>query len=279
MTWQAIAKARDQLAVTPNLDDYAAACAGFSWAAARRELDGLPGGGLNIAHEAVDRHAAGPRADAIALRWLARDGSVEDVSYAALKVESDRFANVLGGLGLGRGDRVFALCGRVPALYAAVLGTFKQACVFSPLFSAFGPEPIRARMTIGEGRLLLTTETLYRRKIRPQRAELPTLEHVVLVGPVSDEVLDDPGVHAFDALMAAAPADFTIPPTAPEDMALLHFTSGTTGKPKAAIHVHEAVLAHYVTAKYALDLHPDDVFWCTADPGWVTGTPTASLPR
>jgi len=271
MTWQSIAKSPAAFAVAPNLDDYAAARASFSWAAARSGLDGLPGGGLNIAHEAVDRHAAGARADHVALRWLARDGGVHDTSYGELKLASDRFANVLAGLGLGQDDRVFALIGRVPALYAAVLGTFKQRCVFSPLFSAFGPEPIRARMSIGQGRLLLTTEALYRRKVRDQRDRLPDLEHIVLVGPASAEILAEPGVHAFDALMAAADDAFTIPPTAPDDMALLHFTSGTTGKPKAAIHVHEAVLAHYVTAGYALDLQGDDIFWCTADPGWVTG--------
>jgi acetyl-CoA synthetase len=255
-----------------NLDDYERVRASFTWAAARAELDGLPGGtGLNIAHEAVDRHAAGPRADHVALRWLGKSGGVRDYTYRQLRGLTNRFANVLARLGLRRGDRVFALAGRLPELYVAALGTLKYGGVFCPLFSAFGPEPIRARLTIGRARVLVTTETLYRRKVAALRAQLPDLTHVVLIGE-GDAPAAVPDALDFHTLLAAASEDFTIPPTAPDDMALLHFTSGTTGKPKGAVHVHEAVVAHHITGRYALDLHPDDVFWCTADPGWVTGT-------
>lgn len=153
----------------------------------------------------------------------------------------------------------------------AALGTLKLGAVFCPLFSAFGPEPIRARMTIGRARVLLTTPTLYRRKVADQRRLLPDLEHVLLVAD-HGEATSEPGTRDYGALMAAAPDAFTIAPTNPEDPALLHFTSGTTGKPKGALHVHAAVVAHHATGKLALDLHPEDVFWCTADPGWVTGT-------
>jgi acetyl-CoA synthetase len=259
-------------ALAPNLDDYARVRAAFTWAGARVELDGLPGGrGLNIAHEAVDRHAAGPRRDRVALRWLGRTGARRDYSYGDLRELTDRFANALGGLGVGRGDRVFSLAGRVPELYVAALGTLKHGGVFCPLFSAFGPEPIRTRMTIGTARVLVTTETLYHRKIAPLRRELPDLAHVILVGEAGAPTRV-PGTHDFHALLAAAADRYAISPTAPEDMALLHFTSGTTGTPKGAIHVHDAVVAHQSTGRYALDLHPEDVFWCTADPGWVTGT-------
>src|SRR5512145_1989147 len=148
----------------PNLEDYDRVRATFTWDAARAELDGLPGGrGLNIAHEAVDRHAAGPRADRVASRWLGKRAEVRDYAYRDLRGLTDQFANVLAGLGLGRGDRVFALAGRVPELYVAALGTLKYGAVFCPMFSAFGPEPIRARMTIGRARVLVTTEALYRR--------------------------------------------------------------------------------------------------------------------
>jgi len=256
----------------PNLVDYDAARAGFSWEAARAELDGLPGGaGLNIAHEAVDRHAAGADAGRIAWRWLGKEGQTRDITYAELAALTNRFANALGGLGVGKGDRVFLLAGRVPALYVAALGALKMGGVVSPLFSAFGPEPIKARMTIGQGKVLVTTPHLYKRKVAPIRADLPALEHVVLIGPDEAET-DVPDTHDYARLMAAAGADFAIPPTDPEDMALLHFTSGTTGRPKGAVHVHGAVLAHHLTGKLALDLRPGDIFWCTADPGWVTGT-------
>ncbi len=269
MTLATIHKQQWAGGVTPNVVDYDAARAAFSWDAARRQLDGLPGGrGLNIAHEAVDRHAAGPRAGHVALRWLRRDGGVVEATYAELAATTNRFANALRQLGIGKGERVFTLLGRVPELYYTVLGTLKSTSVVCPLFSAFGPEPIRQRLERGDGRVLVTTPALYRRKVAPIRSELPLLDHVVLAGPGS--AID--GTLRFDELLATASADFEIPPTDPEDMALLHFTSGTTGTPKGAVHVHEAVVAHHATGSSALDLHPGDVFWCTADPGWVTGT-------
>ncbi|HXJ81333.1 MAG TPA: acetate--CoA ligase [Candidatus Methylomirabilis sp.] len=272
MAWQAIVKSLQDQRVAPNLQDYPGARAAFSWAAARRELDGLPGGrGLNIAHEAVDRHAAGPLGHRLALRCLRRDGQVQEFTYARLLRLTNRFANVLDSLGVKPGDRVYALAGRIPELYVAALGTLKHRSVFCPLFSAFGPEPIRARLMIGQARVLVTTPFLYQRKVAAERAQLPDLQHVLLVGN-GREPTDVPGTRDYHTLMAEADDRFAIGPTDPEDMALLHFTSGTTGKPKGAVHVHEAVVAHHITGKLALDLHPDDVFWCTADPGWVTGT-------
>ncbi len=245
-------------AVAPNLVDYAAIRKSFSWEAARRELEGLPGGGLNIAHEAVERHAGSRK---VAFRFLSAEGAQRDVTYAELSRLTSRFANLLKSLGVGPGDRVFVLSGRIPELYIAALGALKNGSVVSPLFSAFGPEPIATRVKLGEGKVLVTTSELYRRKVAKVRAELPTLEHVLEV--------DTP---EFARLMDGASETFETARTGPEDMALLHFTSGTTGRPKGAVHVHGAVLTHYVTGRYALDLHPDDVFWCTADPGWVTGT-------
>jgi acetyl-CoA synthetase len=252
-----------------NMADYGRARAEFSWDAARRELDGLPGGaGLNIAHEAVDRHAAGPHAGHLAIRWLGRNGEVRNYTYADLRLLTNRFANLLGALGVGKGDRVFALLGRIPELYVAALGTLKNRSVFCPLFSAFGPEPIRARLAIAQAKAIVTSAALYQKKVAPLRTSLPHLEHVLIV----DASPPPDGTHDWVALMDHAGEDFAIGATAPEDHALLHFTSGTTGKPKGAVHVHEAVVAHHVTGRLALDLHPDDVFWCTADPGWVTGT-------
>jgi acetyl-CoA synthetase len=255
------------------MPDYDAARRDFSWDTARRALDGLPGGrGLNISYEALDRHVAAGRGDKIALRWLGKDGGRVDLSYVQLAQASNRFANLLQRLGMKRGERVFALIGRVPALYIAAFGTLKAGCVFSPLFSAFGPQPVHARMAIGSGKALVTTAQLYQRKVAPIRADLPNLAHVLLASDGHEASLTGPGILALDPALAQCAPDFTIPPTNPEDPALLHFTSGTTGRPKGALHVHAAVIAHHMTGKLALDLHPDDVFWCTADPGWVTGT-------
>jgi acetyl-CoA synthetase len=272
MAWEPIVKSPRDWPVAPNMGGYDRARAAFSWDAARRELDGLPGGrGLNIAHEAVDRHAAGPRRDRVAIRWLGKGGATAEFTYARLAGLTNRFANVLRGLGVAKGDRVFALAGRIPGLYVAALGTLKHRAVFSPLFSAFGPEPVRSRLTIGQARVLVTTPSLYQRKVAPIRSALPFLEHVLLVGE-GGRPTDVPGTLDYRRLTAGADDRYEIGPTDPEDVALLHFTSGTTGTPKGAVHVHAAVVAHHITGKLALDLHPDDIFWCTADPGWVTGT-------
>jgi len=263
-----IRKDATKLAVAPNLRDYEAARAGFTWDEARKALTGLPGGaGLNIAFEAVDRHAAGPNANRTALRWIGKSGEARDFSFADMKALTARFANALRALGIGEGERLFVLLGRAPELYVATFGAMKAKCVVSPLFAAFGPEPITTRMQIGDGRVLVTSEALYRRKIEPNRSLLPDLKHVILV----DAEADGPETLSWARLMEAVSPEFVIPPTDPQEMALLHFTSGTTGKPKGALHAHEAVVTHYATGLWALDLHADDRFWCTADPGWVTG--------
>ncbi len=266
--WERIRK-RPEDCVGANLVDYDQARRAFSWADARALLDGLPGGGLNIAHEAIDRHVKAGRGDKLALRWIDRDASIRDFTYAALGAQVNRFANTLARHEIRKGDRVFSLLGRVPELYIAALGTLKNGGAFSPLFSAFGPEPIKARMTIGGAKALITTEAFYRRKIEPWRRELTSLERVFLTecsATLPPDTID------LAAALAEASEVFETVRTFPEDIALLHFTSGTTGTPKGAVHVHEAVVAHNVTGKLVLDFHPDDIFWCTADPGWVTGT-------
>ena len=256
--------------VRPNLVDYDAVCANFSWASVRAELEGLPnGGGLNIAFEAVDRHANGPLSERVAIRWLGKDATITDLTFAELKECSNRFANLLGTLGMTRGERVFWLAGRVPSLYPTFFGTLKNRNVFCPLFSAFGPEPIFQRLERGNARVLVTTERQYLKKVEPLLHRLPEFCVVLLVDREKDL---DARALSLSRLMGEVSGDFSIPPTKPEDMAILHFTSGTTGMPKGAVHVHEALYTHFITGRYVLDLHPEDIFWCTADPGWVTGT-------
>jgi acetyl-CoA synthetase len=272
VTWTILSKSPRENGVTPNLADYAEVCSRFSWAQAERDLEGLPQKrGLNIAHEAIDRHANGPLASQLAIRWLGKNGAVENYSYGRLKELTNRFANVLSELGVEPGDRVYTLAGRIPELYVTALGTLKHRAVFCPLFSAFGPEPIRTRLAIGQAKVLVTTVPLYQRKVAAIRDALPSLEHVLLISedgqPAAIQHTED-----FRTLMDRASSSYMIGPTDPADTALLHFTSGTTGTPKGAIHVHQAVVAHHLTGTYALDFHKEDVFWCTADPGWVTGT-------
>src|SRR6516225_9450640 len=179
MEWERIRKGSDDC-IGANLLNYEEYARTFSWAQARALLDGLPGGGLNIAHEAIDRHVLAGRGDRLALRWIGRDNRIRDFSYALLLKHVNRFANLLAQHGIARGDRVFSLLGRSPELYIAALGTLKSGCIFSPLFSAFGPDPIKARMTIGNAKVLVTSEALYRRKIESWRKEIAGLGQVLL---------------------------------------------------------------------------------------------------
>jgi acetyl-CoA synthetase len=238
-----------------------------SWAEARRTLATLPEGGLNIAYAAVHRHVVAGRGEQPAIRWRGKRGALRTVTYGELAERTRRFANVLHALGVQPGDTVCSVIGRIPELYIAALGTLERRAVFCPLFSAFGPEPLEARMAAARAKVVVTTRRLYEKKIAPIRARLPALVHVLVT---DDEA--PAGTLPLQELLASASDHYEIGSCSGEDPALLHFTSGTTGKPKGAMHVHEAVVAHYLTGLYALDLRPDDVFWCTADPGWVTGT-------
>ena len=253
-----------------HLSDYEKIRASFSWENVAQELSGLPDGkGLNIAHEAVDRHAKSHLKNVVAFRFIHKDRSCSDFTYAELQQQTSKFANVLKNLGVQKGDRVFALTGRIPELYIAALGALKTTAVFCPLFSAFGPEPILQRLKKGEATVVLTTSLLFEKKVNQLLGQLPSLRYVILSDAkehLSDKIL------SYSKLMEHADSEFIIPETNPEDLALLHFTSGTTGMPKGALHVHKAVLTHYITGKYVLDFHEGDIFWCTADPGWVTGT-------
>ena len=254
----------------PHLSDYEKIRSSFSWDNVTSELSGLPDRkGLNIAHEAVDRQAESHLKDTVALRFIHKDYSFSDYTYSDLQQQTSKFANVLKKLGVQKGERIFALTGRIPELYITALGTLKSTAVFCPLFSVFGPAPILQRLKKEDASVLLTTSLLFEKKVKQLLEQLPSLRYVILsdaTDPISDKIL------SYSKLMEQADTEFIIPETSPEDLALLHFTSGTTGMPKGALHVHKAVLTHYITGKYVLDFHEGDIFWCTADPGWVTGT-------
>lgn len=260
---------RSKEVVVPNMKDYEELNRTFDWNRIAGELNGLPGGGLNIAHEAVDRHALGSRSNHTAIRWVSETGEIKDYTYAGLKEQTDRFANVLQGLEIGKGDVVCTLTGRIPELYITALGTLKNGSIYCPLFSIYGPEPIYQRMSKAKAKVLVTTEQLFTEKVEGLLDRLEHLVYILLTDIRGDR---DHFIRPFAYLMERAENTFSIRETDPEDTALLHFTSGTTGMPKGVIHVHKAALTHFATGKYVLDFHPEDIFWCTADPGWVTGT-------
>jgi len=271
MEYTAIAKPpAEHLRVRPNLADYAQMRADFSWDSVRHELDGLPGGGLNIAHECLDRHLKTPRRDKVAMLWEGKNGEMETYTFAEMTRAANKAANALRSLGIEKGDRVFVFLERIPECYFTVFGTLKLGAVIGPLFSAFGPEAVRDRLLDSGAKALVTSPELWGR-VKDIRSDLPDLKHVVLVTR-RQSVNPADGIVLWDELVGLQSDEFETVATDAEDYSVMHYTSGTTGKPKGAAHVHMAIMGHYATAKHVLDIHDGDVYWCTADPGWVTGT-------
>lgn len=250
------------------MPDYASYRQNFSWDKIAAEIG--KNGDFNMARITIDRHVEAGRGNTTAIRWLGSEGERVDLSYTELQKQTNRFANALASLGVARGDKVFALSGRLPGLYVTALGTLRHGAVFSSLFSAFGPDPIATRMTIGKAKVLVTTADLYEAKVAGIREKLPDLKHVILLRERGEKA-DLPGTLDFDELLAAQADSYVTQATNADTPALLHFTSGTTGKPKGAQHVHGAIVAHYATSRAVLDLKDGEIYWCTADPGWVTG--------
>ncbi|UOF90234.1 acetate--CoA ligase [Fodinisporobacter ferrooxydans] len=247
-----------------NMKNYEETYASFSWKDVEKEFSWFTTGKVNAAYEAIDRHAAGDRKDKIALHYsdATRD---ESYTFGQLKELSDRFGNVLRTLGIQKGDRVFIFMPRSPELYVAFLGAIKIGAIVGPLFEAFMAAAVKDRLLDSGAVALVTTPKLLE---RVPRAELPDLKHVILVG--AEEVSE--GEVSFAAAMKDASGDLEIEWVDREDGMLLHYTSGSTGKPKGVLHVHNAMIQHYQTGKWILDLKENDIYWCTADPGWVTGT-------
>lgn len=222
-------------------------------------------GKVNMAYEAIDRHVEEGRGDRIALYYSdnARD---ESHTFEALSKQSNRFANVLRGLGIGKGERVFIFMPRTPELYVSLLGSLKVGAVVGPLFEAFMETAVRDRLQDSGAVAIVTTPALLS---RIPRSELPELKHVIVIG---NDVAAEQGIIDFHAEMANASDVAEIEWLSREDGLLIHYTSGSTGKPKGIFHVQNAMIQHYFTGRVVLDLQPGDVYWCTADPGWVTGT-------
>lgn len=272
MDYAAITKPKlAEMSIMPNLTDYAAARRDFSWDQVPSFFEGLEGGGLNLAHEAIDRHANGSKRDKVALHWEGKDGSVETYTFGDLKALTSRFANVLTSLGIEKGDRVFTFLERVPEVYIGAFGTLKAGAVIGPLFSAFGPDPVRDRLLDSGAKVLITSPAL-KRRIAEILPDLPELKHIIVVNREKSPAPLLPGEICWEEAMEQASESFETVKTTKDDYSIMHYTSGTTGKPKGAVHAHSAALGHYMTAKYVLELKEDDIYWCTADPGWVTGT-------
>ena len=218
-----------------------------------------------------DRLCAQGHGGRLALIWENHAGLRRDFTFDELRRHSDAWAAHLAGLGIAPGDRVCLFLDRVPDLYFAFLGILKLGAVAQPLFSQFMADALEVRLADADTRAVITTAR-HLAKVRSVRANLPALAWVILtdVKPETPPQLGT-GEAAFTAEHAASQS-FTPFPAGEDSPSLLHYTSGTTGKPKGAQHVHGSVLSQFATTRHVLDLRPDDIYWCTADPGWVTGT-------
>ncbi|MDP9180288.1 MAG: acetate--CoA ligase [Chloroflexota bacterium] len=262
--------AYDAFEVKPNLRDYDAARREITWDNVRKEIDGLPSGALNMAHECLDRHLKTERRTKVAMLWEGKNGEQETYTFEDMVKGANKAANGLRALGVEKGDRVFVFLERIPECYFTVFGALKLGAVIGPLFSAFGPDAVKDRLADSEAKVLVTSPELWA-KVKDIRSDLPALETVVLVTRRAPAEPGD-GVVLWDEAIAGQSGEFETVPSDPEDYSVMHYTSGTTGKPKGAVHAHNAIIGQYATGKYVLDLHDDDIYWCTADPGWVTGT-------
>ncbi|BCC08190.1 MULTISPECIES: acetate--CoA ligase [Bacillus cereus group] len=249
-----------------NLPNYDEAYANFNWEEVNKNFTWNETGRVNMAYEAIDKHAKSDRKNKVALYY--QDGSrKEKYTFKEMKDFSNKAGNVLKNYGdVEKGDRVFIFMPRSPELYFALLGAVKLGAIVGPLFEAFMEGAVRDRLEDSEAKVLITTPELLE---RVPLNDLPALKTVFLVG---DNVEEGGKTVAFNPLFEQASKELHIEWLGREDGLILHYTSGSTGKPKGVLHAQNAMVQHYQTAKWVLDLKEDDVYWCTADPGWVTGT-------
>ncbi len=258
----------EKLAVTAtvsNMASYDEAVKDLNWADIESQFSWASTGKVNMAYEAIDRHVDNGRGDKIALHYSDTQRE-ESYTFADLSRQSNRFANVLRDLGVVKGDRVFIFMPRTPELYFSLFGALKVGSVVGPLFEAFMETAVRDRLKDSGAVAIITTTALLS---RVPRADLPDLKHVIVFG---DSVEEGNGIIDFSSAMETASDETELTFLDREDGLILHYTSGSTGKPKGVFHVQNAMLQHYHTGRVVLDLREDDVYWCTADPGWVTGT-------
>jgi acetyl-CoA synthetase len=254
---------------TSTSPSYEELCANFDWSISERELGYKPGDVINIGWMCSDRICRLGLAEKPALLWEDFQGTRRRFTYNDVRILSNAIARFLVGLGIQPGERVCLFMDRIPELYIGFLGILKTGSVAQPLFSAFGDESLFVRLADAKTSAIITQKK-HAHKIRKVRSQLPALKHVILVD--ADESALQPNEVSLRMEQLPPVEDFPVYPTTAESASVLHYTSGTTGQPKGAQHVHYSIISQYLTAKWVLDLQPNDIYWCNADPGWVTGT-------
>ncbi|HUC19911.1 MAG TPA: AMP-binding protein, partial [Candidatus Polarisedimenticolaceae bacterium] len=265
-----IIRKNDEAAI-PNITNYEQTYRDFSWDKAAKELiDFFPDGTLNMAHNCVDRHAEGERKHKAALLYESAKGEKQSYSYLQLKQLSNKFANLLASEGIAKGDRVFIFLPPAPERYVAFLGILKLGAVVGTMFAAFQEMALLDRLADSQAKVVVTDADLYPR-IKNIQDKLPHLQKIVIVGSGSADIPKADDIVAYEAGMAKAKDSFEVAHMQPDDYSYMLYTSGTTGTPKGIVHAHYDILQAITTTKYVLDIQEDDVYWCTADLGWVTG--------
>ncbi|HEX7528922.1 MAG TPA: AMP-binding protein, partial [Thermoanaerobaculia bacterium] len=252
-----------------NIGSYEERLEGFDWAIAGKEMGWGRGDPVNIGWHLTDRICRLGLARKPALLWEGSDGRERTYTFDDLRLLSNAVAAALSRLGLEPSERICLFLDRVPELYIAFIGILKMGGIVQPLFSAFGEESLLTRL-LDAGTAAVLTQKKHLPKLRRIRAKLPALRTVVVVDAQGLALQD--GEVALDLDSEPRLEKFHVFPAKAETPSILHYTSGTTGQPKGAQHVHGSLLSQYLTAKWVLDLRSDDVYWCNADPGWVTGT-------
>ena len=249
-----------------NLKDYNEMRNDFDWKDVEKNFSWFESGKVNMAFEAIDRHALGNRKNKVALYYRNAYRN-EKYTFKEMMELSNKAGNVLKRKGdVKKGDRVFVFMPRSPEIYFVILGAIKLGAIVGPLFEAFMEGAVRDRLADSEATVIVTTPELVS---RIPIEDLPALKHIFVIG---EQVTEEGKIIDFNKYFIKADKHLEIEWVDRQDGLLLHYTSGSTGKPKGVLHVHNAMIQQYQTAHWVLDLKEDDVYWCTADPGWVTGT-------
>jgi acetyl-CoA synthetase len=252
-----------------NIGSYEERFKQFDWSVSEKELGYSKGDKINIGWYCTDRICKLGLADKKALIWEDHLGNSKTYTYNDIRLLSNTFASFFTSLGLKPGERICIFMDKVPELYISFMGILKMGGIAQPLFSAFGDESLFTRLDSAKTSAILTQKK-HVAKVRKIREQIPSLKHIIVVdaegSPLKDREI------AFEMDKAQRVEHWDAYPSEATTPSVLHYTSGTTGQPKGAQHVHYSLISQYLTTKWVLDVQPDDIYWCTADPGWVTGT-------